>query len=68
MDKNYQTIDLLANGKYSSTLGVEFAQLEDGFAYLEPFVLSQEHSLKNYLKIRQIWLEYKIGALFNQFP
>jgi hypothetical protein len=35
LDKNYEGIEPLKNQKYPSSLGVEAAQLADGFAYLE---------------------------------
>jgi hypothetical protein len=42
LDKNYHTIDLRSGGEYPIELGVEAAQLKDGFAYLETIVLSSE--------------------------
>jgi hypothetical protein len=46
IDGNYEDIEPLASGKYSSSLGIEAAQLADGFAYAEYIVTGEKGSFE----------------------
>ena len=49
LTENYRAVEPLADGRYSPTLGVEAAQLNEGFAYLEDNVEKGEKLSLDYL-------------------